>query len=113
MMEHNLQIVNQIEAFAKARTCTVAQLSLAFILHQKSYIVPIPGTTKINRLQENLKAMDLSLTEKTGRNLLTLPLPWKLKESGLAVRQNLGQVTRLLPVKAHCLCLYQYKLSFN
>lgn len=64
MMEHNLQIVNQIEAFAKARTCTVAQLSLAFILHQKSYIVPIPGTTKINRLQENLKAMDLSLTEK-------------------------------------------------
>lgn len=63
MMEHNLQIVDKIEDFAKERNCTVAQLSLAFILHQKSYVVPIPGTTKISRLQENLKAMDLSLTE--------------------------------------------------
>lgn len=66
-MEHNLQIVDKIEAFAKARNCTVAQLSLAFILHQKSYVVPIPGTTRINRLQENLKAMGVSLTESDWR----------------------------------------------
>lgn len=57
-------VVDKIAAFAKQKQITPAQVALAWVLAQKPWIVPIPGTTKVNRLQENLKAETLTLTEK-------------------------------------------------
>ena len=46
----------------EAKKCTVAQLALAWILHQGDFFVPIPGTYKIANLEANAAAADVSLT---------------------------------------------------
>ncbi|MBL7862172.1 MAG: aldo/keto reductase [Cyclobacteriaceae bacterium] len=58
----NQLVVDTIAAFAKRKNATPAQVALAWVLAQKPWIVPIPGTTKMNRLQENLKAETLVLS---------------------------------------------------
>jgi aryl-alcohol dehydrogenase-like predicted oxidoreductase len=58
----NQIVVDKISEFAKAKGVTPAQVALAWVLAQKPWIVPIPGTTKIHRLEENLKAEQLVLT---------------------------------------------------
>ncbi|AYB35320.1 aldo/keto reductase [Chryseolinea soli] len=58
----NQVVVEKISAFAKKKGATPAQVALAWVLAQKPWIVPIPGTTKIHRLEENLKAEQLTLT---------------------------------------------------
>jgi len=59
----NLDVVSEVGAIAKEKGCTPAQLALAWLLAQKDFIVPIPGTTKRERLEENVGAVDLVLTE--------------------------------------------------
>jgi aryl-alcohol dehydrogenase-like predicted oxidoreductase len=59
----NLSLVETLKALAAARGATPAQLALAWLLHQGDDIVPIPGTTKVSRLQENLGAVDIVLSE--------------------------------------------------
>lgn len=51
-----------IQAVAERKGATSAQVALAWLLAQKPWIVPIPGTTKPHRLEENLGAVDLVLT---------------------------------------------------
>ena len=58
----NQTLVDQIKRIAAAKQATPAQIALAWILAQKPWIVPIPGTTKLHRLEENLGAADLQLT---------------------------------------------------
>lgn len=58
----NQVLVNLIKDLADQRDVTAAQISLAWLLAQQSWIVPIPGTTKLSRLRENIKAVDLVLT---------------------------------------------------
>lgn len=58
----NQIIIDKLTEFGKKRSATPAQVALAWILAQKSWIVPIPGTTKIHRLEENLKAEQLVLS---------------------------------------------------
>lgn len=58
----NQIIVEKITAFAKRKNATPAQVALAWVLAQKPWIVPIPGTTKINRLEENLKTEAITLS---------------------------------------------------
>lgn len=60
--ERNLEVVRRIEAFAKARGCTSAQLALAWVLGRGEHVIPIPGTTRIARLEENLAALEMSLS---------------------------------------------------
>jgi aryl-alcohol dehydrogenase-like predicted oxidoreductase len=55
-------VVDKIAEFAKQKNATPAQVALAWVLAQKPWIVPIPGTTKVHRLEENLKAETLKLT---------------------------------------------------
>lgn len=59
----NLSLVELLNEFAKQKNATPAQIALAWILTQKSWIVPIPGTTKLNRLEENIRAESLLLSE--------------------------------------------------
>jgi aryl-alcohol dehydrogenase-like predicted oxidoreductase len=58
----NQLVVDKLAEFARMKNATPAQVALAWVLAQKSWIVPIPGTTKINRLEENLGAIQLTLT---------------------------------------------------
>jgi aryl-alcohol dehydrogenase-like predicted oxidoreductase len=58
----NLGLVEQLRALAADRGRTPAQLALAWLLHQGKDVVPIPGTTKIARLEENLAAAEIELT---------------------------------------------------
>ncbi|UQV18128.1 aldo/keto reductase [Brevundimonas albigilva] len=61
-MAKNQALVDLIRRIAGAHDATPAQVALAWLLAQKPWIVPIPGTTKRHRLQENLAAADLELT---------------------------------------------------
>ena len=55
-------MVHLLEEIGRAKGATPAQVALAWLLAQKPWIVPIPGTTKLNRLEENLGAADVALT---------------------------------------------------
>lgn len=58
----NLAFVHVLEGIAKEKNATPAQIALAWLLAQKSWIVPIPGTTKLSRLEENIGAASLQLS---------------------------------------------------
>ena len=58
----NLAFVDWLKAFAARKDTTPAQIALAWLLAQKPWIVPIPGTTKRHRLDENLGAATVQLT---------------------------------------------------
>lgn len=58
----NARLVDAVTAVATAKGATPAQVALAWLLAQKPWIVPIPGTTKLHRLEENLGAVDLALS---------------------------------------------------
>jgi aryl-alcohol dehydrogenase-like predicted oxidoreductase len=60
----NLELVKKIEEVAAGKDCTPAQLALAWTLAQGEDIVPIPGTKKRNRLEENMGAINIELTEE-------------------------------------------------
>ncbi|MGA7242283.1 MAG: aldo/keto reductase [Terracidiphilus sp.] len=58
----NTPFVDRITELAKTKGATTAQLSLAWLLAQKPFVVPIPGTSKVKHLEENIEAADLALT---------------------------------------------------
>ncbi|MGA2084539.1 MAG: aldo/keto reductase [Terracidiphilus sp.] len=59
----NMVLVDLVKAVAERKGATPAQIALAWLLAQKPWIVPIPGTTKPHRLKENLGAMNVELTD--------------------------------------------------
>jgi aryl-alcohol dehydrogenase-like predicted oxidoreductase len=54
--------VDLLGKIAERKKATPAQIALAWLLAQKPWIVPIPGTTKLARLEENIRAVDIQLT---------------------------------------------------
>ena len=54
----------KLDEIAKKHDATVSQLSLAWLLHRSPVILPIPGTSSIEHLEENLKAVDVSLSDE-------------------------------------------------
>jgi len=67
----NQALVDLIGMFAEQKKVTSAQIALAWLLAQKSWIVPIPGTTKLHRLEENIGAVAVDLTSENLRELDT------------------------------------------
>jgi len=65
----NQAVVDLIGQFAKQKNATPSQIALAWILAQKPWMVPIPGTTKLHRLEENLGALNVELTADDLRQL--------------------------------------------
>lgn len=61
-LEKNQALVDLLKRIAGEKSATPAQIALAWLLAQKPWIVPIPGTTKLHRLEENLGAVDVALT---------------------------------------------------
>ena len=62
-MKANRAVVDLLNAVARKKNATPAQIALAWLLAQKPWIVPIPGTTKLVRLEENLGATTIELTD--------------------------------------------------
>ena len=62
--DKNLELVDTIEKLAKKRDVTPAQLALAWVLSRGDDIVPIPGTKKVARLEENARAVEIELTDE-------------------------------------------------
>jgi aryl-alcohol dehydrogenase-like predicted oxidoreductase len=58
----NVELADKVIEIAKTKNCTPAQLALAWVLAQEDFIVPIPGTTKAKRVEENIGAADVELT---------------------------------------------------
>ena len=70
-LERNLELLKPLDAIANARGVAKAQIALAWLLAQKPWIVPIPGTTKLHRLEENIGAATVELTREDLRQLET------------------------------------------
>ena len=62
--EKNIQLVHEVEAMAKEKRCTTAQLALAWVLAQGEDIVPIPGTKHVKYLDQNIGALEVELTSE-------------------------------------------------
>ena len=58
----NKALLDLLQQFATKRNATPAQIALAWVLAQKPWIVPIPGTTKLHRLTENIGTASIQLT---------------------------------------------------
>lgn len=65
----NLAVVEVIKRFAEQKNATPAQIALAWLLAKKPWIVPIPGTTKLQRLEENLGGAEVKLTQEDVQSL--------------------------------------------
>ena len=65
----NMAMVDLLKRVAQEKHATPAQIALAWLLAQKPWIVPIPGTTKLDRLEENLAAADVELTPNDVRRI--------------------------------------------
>lgn len=75
--ERNLKIVNELALMAKEKGITLAQLSLAWILHQPEVTAPIIGSTRPEQLEENLQAVDVKLSTDDLKRIdeITKPTP--------------------------------------
>lgn len=72
VIEHNLRLVDVVQAVADEQGATPGQVALAWLLAREPFIVPIPGTTKAHRLDENLGALDVTLTDSQMERLTAL-----------------------------------------
>ena len=68
-MQANLALVDVIKRFAEEKKATPAQIALAWLLAKKPWIVPIPGTTKLPRLEENLGGAEVTLSQQDVQSL--------------------------------------------
>lgn len=71
----NLRLTDRLTDLARTKGATPAQVALAWVLAQGDDIIPIPGTRHIPRLEENLRALDITLTEEERRRLDAAFLP--------------------------------------
>jgi aryl-alcohol dehydrogenase-like predicted oxidoreductase len=90
-MKANQALVDLLGAIAERKQATPAQIALAWLLAQKPWIVPIPGTTKLNRLDENLGAAAVELTPDDLREIQTAAS--KIKVEGARYPEKLEQMT--------------------
>ncbi len=63
-LKANSELVELLSEIAASKNATVAQIALAWVLAKKPWMVPIPGTTKLNRLEENLGAADINMSKQ-------------------------------------------------
>jgi aryl-alcohol dehydrogenase-like predicted oxidoreductase len=71
VMRNNQPIIEVLRAFGAKKNATPAQIALAWLMAQKPWIVPIPGTTRLDHLRENMGAANLQLTPEDLREIAT------------------------------------------
>jgi len=87
----NQALVDLLGAIAARKAATPGQIALAWLLAQKPFIVPIPGTTKLSRLEENLGAADIELTAADLREIDTAAA--RITVKGTRYPEKLEQLT--------------------
>ena len=70
-IRQNLRIVEVLNQFGRTRGYTLAQIALAWLMHKGEFIVPIPGTTKLAHLEENLRATEIAFTPEEMQEIET------------------------------------------
>lgn len=90
-LKANQALIDLLGIIGKRKNATVAQIALAWLLAQKPWIVPIPGTTKLNRLDENNGAASIELTPDDLREIETAAS--KIKVEGARYPEKLEQLT--------------------
>ena len=89
----NQAMTDLLGSIAKSKNATPAQIALAWLLAQKPWIVPIPGTTKLNRLEENIGAVSIQLTPKDLEDIATAAS--NIKVEGARYPERLERMTGL------------------
>ena len=87
----NRALVDLLGEIAKRKNATPAQIALAWLLAQKPWIVPIPGTTKLNRLEENVGAVEIELTRDDLREIESAAS--QIEVQGARYPEHLEQMT--------------------
>jgi aryl-alcohol dehydrogenase-like predicted oxidoreductase len=87
----NQTLVDLLGAIAKRKKATPAQVALAWLLAEKSWIVPIPGTTKLKRLEENIGAAEIELTRDDLREIESAAS--QIEVQGARYPEHLEQMT--------------------
>ena len=90
-LKANLAFVEMLKKMAEAKGATPAQLALAWLLAKKPWIVPIPGTTKLHRLEENLGAVKIELSADDMKEIETAAS--KIAVTGERYPERLEQMT--------------------
>ncbi len=90
-LKANQALIDLLGQIAKKKNATPAQIALAWLLAQKPWIVPIPGTTKLHRLDENLGAASVELTAEDLRDIESAAA--KIKVEGARYPEALEQLT--------------------
>ncbi|KAK9088017.1 hypothetical protein Syun_030411 [Stephania yunnanensis] len=70
--EHNERVFEKVNEMARRKGCTASQLALAWVHHQGTDVCPIPGTTKIENLEQNIGALSVKLTHEEMSELESL-----------------------------------------
>jgi aryl-alcohol dehydrogenase-like predicted oxidoreductase len=92
-LKANQALIELLGSIAKRKKATPAQIALAWLLAQKPWVVPIPGTTKLNRLEENLGAAAVELTPGDLREIDSAAS--KIKVEGARYPERLEKMTGL------------------
>ncbi len=92
-LKANQALIDLLGSIAKRKNATPAQIALAWLLGQKPWIAPIPGTTKLNRLEENIGAVAIEMTREDLRDIETTAL--KIKIEGDRYPERLEKMTGL------------------
>jgi aryl-alcohol dehydrogenase-like predicted oxidoreductase len=90
-MKANQALIDLLSSIARRKKATPAQIALAWLLAQKPWIVPIPGTTKLNRLEENIGAVSVELTPDDLRDIESAAS--KITVQGARYPEKLEQLT--------------------
>ena len=92
-LKTNQALIDLLGSIAVQKNATPAQIALAWLLSQKPWIVPIPGTTKLDRLEENSGALSIQLTAEDLRNINAAAS--KIKVEGTRYPERLEKMTGL------------------
>ena len=92
-LKANQALIDLLGSIAERKKATPAQIALAWLLAQKPWIVPIPGTTKLNRLEENIGAVAVELTSDDLRDIDSAAS--KIKVEGARYPESLEKMTGL------------------
>jgi len=92
-LKANQALIDLLGRIAKRKNATPAQIALAWVLAQKPWIVPIPGTTKLNRLEENIGAVSIQLTPEDLQEIDAAAS--KIKVEGARYPERLEKMTGL------------------
>ena len=92
-LKANQALINLLGRIAEKKKATPAQIALAWLLAQKPWIVPIPGTTKLHRLEENIGAVSVELTPDNLRDIAEAAS--KITVQGARYPEKLEQLTGL------------------